>query len=92
MGPAVLPYLRSRPAGLSAEATERLQKLEERLSDSVPPPETLRALRAIAVLERVGTIDARKLLDELARGAADAAETRAAAAALVRMQPAWPLR
>ena len=58
--------------GLSAEAVERLQKLEERLSDPVPPAETLRALRAIAVLERVGTTDARKLLDELARGASDA--------------------
>jgi WD40 repeat protein len=92
MGPAVLPYLRKRPAAPSAEATERLQKLDERLSDPVPPAETLRALRAIAVLERVGTGDARQLLNEVARGAADASETRAARAALVRMQLAWPVR
>jgi WD40 repeat protein len=92
MGPAVLPYLRKRPAAPSAEAVERLQTLEERLSDPVPPAETLRALRAVAVLERVATTDARKLLEELARGASDAAETRAARAALDRMRPTWPAR
>jgi WD40 repeat protein len=89
VGPALLPYLRKRPAAPSAEAVERLQTLEERLSDPVPPAETLRALRAVAVLERVATTDARKLLEELARGASGAAETKAARAALVRMRQEW---
>lgn len=86
MGPAVLPHLYQRPAGLSAEAVERLRKLDEQLSTPVPPADTLRALRAIAVLERVRTIDAHKLLDDLARGASSAPETKAAVAALKRFQ------
>jgi WD40 repeat protein len=89
MGPAVLPHLRKPPAGLSAEALDRLGKLMERFSDPVPPAETLRVLRAVAVLERVGTNEARKVLEELAGGAADAAETRAARSALGRMRQGW---
>jgi WD40 repeat protein len=89
MGPAVLPYLRHPPAGMSVEAGERLQVLVRRLSDPVPSAETLRVLRAVAVLERVGTDDARKVLDDLARGAADAPETKAASSALGRMWRGW---
>jgi WD40 repeat protein len=89
MGPAVLPYLRHPPAGMSAEGVERLESLQRRLFDPVPPTETLRVLRAVAVLERVGTDDARKLLDALSRGVADAPETRAARSALERMMRGW---
>lgn len=89
MGPAVLPYLRHPPAGMSAEAGERLQVLVRRLSDPVPPAETLRVLRAVAVLERIGTDDARKVLDELSHGAADAPETKAARSALGRLRRGW---
>jgi WD40 repeat protein len=89
MGPAVLPYVRHPPAGMSAEAVERLETLVRRLSDPVPPAETLRVLRVIAVLERIGTDDARKLIDELARGAADAPETKAARSALGRLWRGW---
>jgi hypothetical protein len=89
MGPAILPYLRKPPAGLSAEAVERRGKLSEQLSHPVPPPETLRVLRAVAVLERVATNEAQKLLEELAGGAADAAETKAARATLGRMRQGW---
>jgi hypothetical protein len=74
---------------MSAEAGERLETLVRRLSDPVPPAETLRALRAIAVLERIGTDDARKMLDELSRGATDAPETKAARSALERMWRGW---
>jgi WD40 repeat protein len=89
MGLAVLPYLRKPPEGLSAEALDRLGKLAKRLADPVPPAETLRMLRAVAVLERVGTNETRKLLEELASGAADAPESKAARATLGRMRQGW---
>jgi hypothetical protein len=47
--------------------------------------ETLRSLRAVAVLERLATPAARRLLAELARGAPGAALTEDAKAALDRL-------
>ena len=78
MGLAVLPEVRRRPSGLSAEVVERLTRLEEHLTNPIPTGETLRILRAVAVLQRIGTIEARKLLEDLAGGFSDAPETRAA--------------
>jgi WD40 repeat protein len=86
IGPVVLSELRKRPPGISAEAVERLTKLEERLLNPIPPAETLRVLRTIAVLERVETADSRNLLDELTGGPAGAPETKAARSALDRMK------
>jgi WD40 repeat protein len=57
----------------------------------VPPAATLRGLRAIQVLERIGTPEARGVLRNLARGAA-ARETREAKAALERLAARTPLR
>jgi len=51
----------------------------------VPPPETRRFLRALAVLEQAKTADARRLVEALSRGAEAARETRAAAATPGRM-------
>ena len=87
LGPGVLPYLRAaskKPD--SAEAGRRIEALIEKLSDPVPPPASLQAIRAFAVLERLGTTEARKLLEELARGAAGSPETKSANSALVRMR------
>jgi WD40 repeat protein len=53
---------------------------------AVPPLMEVRKLRAVTVLERVGTHDARAHLRELAAGAPDARLTQAAKAALVRME------
>jgi hypothetical protein len=47
--------------------------------------ESLRTIRAIAVLERIGGAQAREVLVALSRGAAGAGTTRAAKAALQRL-------
>jgi WD40 repeat protein len=49
------------------------------------PAETLRKLRSIQILERIGTKEARRILSDLARGEADARETRVAKLALKRL-------
>jgi WD40 repeat protein len=48
--------------------------------------ETLRRLRAISVLEKIGTPDARRILEQLASGLEGARETRDAKAALRQLQ------
>jgi WD40 repeat protein len=53
------------------EARRRLQELLDRLDDKSATPERLRAIRAIEVLERLGTTPARKLLARLAEEVKD---------------------
>ncbi|MCI0704257.1 MAG: sigma-70 family RNA polymerase sigma factor [Planctomycetia bacterium] len=48
-------------------------------------PDRLRKLRCVEVLERVGSVEARSVLGELAKGAAGARLTREAAGALLRL-------
>jgi hypothetical protein len=48
-------------------------------------PDALRHLRAIQVLEQIGSPDARQVLASLAQGAPAAPATRDAAAALARL-------
>jgi hypothetical protein len=67
------------------EAHRRLQALLARLRPPVAEPETLRALRAVAVLEDIGTSEVRQLLQTLAGGAAGARLTQQAKAALERL-------
>jgi hypothetical protein len=87
IGPLVLFALEAaRKNGGSPEFTARLDKLIEQLSNPVPPPEGLRAIRATAILERIGTDDARRLLETMARGAQFAPETKAAISTLTRMR------
>jgi RNA polymerase sigma factor (sigma-70 family) len=68
----------------SAEAKRQIEALLGALE--APSPERLRQLRAVEVLERAGTAETRKLLDELAGGAKDARLTREAKAALGRIK------
>jgi hypothetical protein len=55
-------------------------------------PVRLRSLRALEVLERAGTAEARQLIQRIAAGAAEARLTREAKASLERLarQPATP--
>ena len=78
------PMLRRALEGKpSLETRRRLQAILA--EPNRPPREDLRRLRALAVLERLGTPEARRILEKLASGAA-ARETREAQAALQRLQ------
>ncbi|HLW64231.1 MAG TPA: WD40 repeat domain-containing protein [Gemmataceae bacterium] len=86
---------------LKSDAYDAIWRLEEAPPDLVtsflctnlkPPDagkgnsaEVIRRRRAIQVLERIASEDAKKLLTELARGPADAQETHAAKASLRRL-------
>jgi hypothetical protein len=70
---------------LSLEVRRRIDALAKRLHPPLTDGETLQSLRAIAVLEDIGTLEAKKILDTLAKGAAEARVTRAAKAALERL-------
>jgi RNA polymerase sigma factor (sigma-70 family) len=69
----------------SLEAHRRLEALLDRLDRPAAEPAALRALRAVAVLEEVGSPEARKILEALAGGLAEARLTREARAALRRL-------
>jgi RNA polymerase sigma factor (sigma-70 family) len=85
MGGQAEPALRRAVEGKpSAELRRQVGMLLAGLH-SVPPAETVRTLRAIAVLERIGTPDALLVLRKLAGGAAAARETRDAKIALARL-------
>jgi WD40 repeat protein len=72
----------------SPETKRRLQELLEKLEAGTLPPDGLRAVRVIEVLEHAGTSAARRLLTDLAGGAAKARLTREAEAALKRLASA----
>jgi WD40 repeat protein len=80
---AVEPSLRRVLA--DKPSLEMRRRLENILTEPKhPTAENLRTQRAIAVLERIGTPEARRILEKLSKGAA-APETRAAQAALQRL-------
>jgi hypothetical protein len=71
----------------SAESRRRLERLlaEQARSQGKPSPEHLRLVRALEILERAGTPEARQHLETLAKGAPGARITREAKAALDRL-------
>jgi RNA polymerase sigma factor (sigma-70 family) len=78
------PLLRKALAsGPSAEAKRQIELLLAGLATL--SAERLREVRAVEVLEHVGTAEARKLLDEIAGGTKDARLTREAKAAVERL-------
>jgi WD40 repeat protein len=69
----------------SEEVRRRAEDLLSKVAPPVPPAEQLRLLRALAVLEEVGTAEARRLLQSLADGESEARLTQEARAALKRL-------
>jgi len=86
LGDVILPAVRQRLArpGLSLELRRRLEALSSSLDET--SGERLRQLRAIEVLEMLGTTEARELLQAMAGGAPEASVTTAAQLALKRLQ------
>jgi RNA polymerase sigma factor (sigma-70 family) len=87
--PAVLKALEGQP---SAEARRRLTDLVEQYGrkEADPSPERRREIRALQALELAGTLQARSLLEDLARGAPGARRTIDAKAALTRLSHSAP--
>jgi RNA polymerase sigma factor (sigma-70 family) len=80
--PALRAALERKP---SAEARRRIEAVLDRL-DPARSPNALREIRAVEVLERVGTPEARQLLAKLSRGAPVARLTQEAKASLERVK------
>jgi WD40 repeat protein len=85
---ALSAALKSSP---SAEARRRAEDLLAKIQKD-PAGEALQALRAVEVLEHIGTPEASRVLEGLARGAPEARLTRDARAALDRLgrRPSQP--
>jgi RNA polymerase sigma factor (sigma-70 family) len=86
-GEMAVPGVRERLARTeSAEVRNRVLDFLRRFDASTPSPNRLRQLRAVELLEGIGTPAARSVLAELAKGAAEAPLSQEAAAALERLR------
>ena len=80
------PSLRKALAGKpSAELRLQVEIMLKNLEGPIARPEQMRAVRAVELLERLGTPAARGLLEELAAGVPEARLTQEAKGALARM-------
>ncbi len=70
---------------LSEESKRRLKLIAKRVRDADHPPQMRRTLRAVMVLEMIGTPEARQVLQSLAQGAPEVPVTQDATAALKRL-------
>jgi WD40 repeat protein len=80
--PALRKALKGTP---SAELARQARQLLSDLDGPITDPERLRPLRAVEVLERLGTPAAKELLEALAKGDPDARLTQDAQASLERL-------
>ncbi len=83
---AETPLRRLLAAKPPLEVARRVEGLLARLDGPLTDPERLRQVRAVEVLERIGNAEARRLLQILAEGHADARQTREAMAASRRLR------
>jgi RNA polymerase sigma factor (sigma-70 family) len=88
LGEMAVPTLRAmQKTSLSAESRSRVGRLIfEATNSNQISGDRLRGVRAVAVLEKAGTEDAKKLLQSLASGLEEARLTREARLALERLQ------
>jgi len=75
---------------LTAEARQRLTKLLAAVEAEIPSAETLREIRAVEALERIGTPEAGRLLEKLAAGPGEMRWTQEAKAAAERLAKRRP--
>lgn len=86
-GKRIEPMLRAAlQRAKSAEVRRQLQIFLEAMRDAKPDAETLRQVRAVMILERIGSQSALQVLGELGRGEPTAEQTRDAQAALARLE------
>jgi hypothetical protein len=86
LGDVALPALRNAMSGpVSLEVRRRIERLLEKFGGPAPPPEVLRGLRAVEMLEHVGSPEARQVLQTLGQGDSKARLTQAARASLKRL-------
>ncbi|TMQ32242.1 MAG: hypothetical protein E6K70_19610 [Planctomycetota bacterium] len=73
---------------VSAEVRRRIESILDKARAAAIPPNVLRAVRAVEVLDRIGTKEARAILASLAQGVPNARLTREAKASLARIDRA----
>jgi hypothetical protein len=81
--PALRQELRRRP---SLEVIQRIEQLLLKRQGKIPPPEDLRMMRALEVLEHIGTSEAQDILLHLAKGEPGASITQEARAGAERLR------
>jgi WD40 repeat protein len=87
IGVMVIDGLReARKRKVSPEQAERIDALLAKIDSPKPAPDRLRASRAVAVLEMIGTPTARDVLRQVAAGPAPAPRTKEAKVTLERLK------
>jgi RNA polymerase sigma factor (sigma-70 family) len=81
----VEPLQKALKGHVSLETGRRLEQISSNVFNT-QSPEVLRSVRAIMALERIGSDEARNVLEALARGASGARDTVEARASLERMK------
>ena len=85
-GGLIAPLLQAEAKNPSAEVRATIRRLLAAVEQNAPAsPELAREVRAVKVLEHVGTPEAVKLLEKLAHGTPGAERTRTAKSALDRL-------
>ena len=77
---------RALAGGASAEVRSRLERWLAQPEKAASAPEDLQTLRAVEVLGRIGSTEAKEILKTLAKGAAEGRLTREAKATLERLE------
>jgi RNA polymerase sigma factor (sigma-70 family) len=91
LGEVTSPALQKALAGQpSPEVRRRLERLLDKQDEENLAPERLRARRSLDVLERIGTAEARQVVERLAAGTPEAWLTREAQATLQRFSKEAP--